>query len=110
MWRKIKFNEVLSSYEDVEWAIKVQNAGYKLKYIPEAAVYHSHNINVNSIYRRWYWRSRMAVYVHRKKERIVLASKLPPELPSFFLSLGFYIMLFFEYKIAKPFCSLIEGS
>lgn len=96
VWQKIKFNEALNSYEDVEWALRVQASGYKLRYIPEAAVYHSHKINVHSIYRRWYWRSRMAIFVRRNEWKIILASKFPPRLAALLLSTIHYITFLSE--------------
>ena len=96
VWQKIKFNEVLSSYEDVEWANRVRNMGYILKYIPEAAVYHSHTINIKLIYKRWYWRSRMALYVRQKEKKISFLKKFPPKILSMTLALGLYTTLLFE--------------
>jgi glycosyltransferase involved in cell wall biosynthesis len=96
VWRLFKFNETLSSYEDAEWAMRVQNAGYLLKYVSEAAVFHSHRISVKSIYIRWYWRSRMAIYLRQKEKKIALAGRFWPNGVAFTLALIFYTIWFYK--------------
>jgi len=91
VWKKYRFNEILSSYEDAEWVMRIKNAGYYVTYIPEAAVYHSHKIKVDSIYVRWYWRCRMAVYIRRRENKIKIATKFPPK----FVGFAFFIFSYF---------------
>ena len=52
IWGKHKFNEDIIMAEDKDWAIHVLRAGYKLIYEPRAAVYHSHNYNLISAFKR----------------------------------------------------------
>jgi len=71
IWKNIKFDETLRSSEDVDWAIKVQKAGYFLEYVPEAAVYHSHSKGLTYVYTKWYWRGRANVYLLRSERKII---------------------------------------
>jgi hypothetical protein len=45
VWEEYPFNEGVTNIEDQIWGNEVINAGYKLVYEPEAAVYHHHGIN-----------------------------------------------------------------
>lgn len=45
---KIPFDETLRNLEDRHWAKRAIEAGYRLAYEPEAAVYHHHGINQNN--------------------------------------------------------------
>lgn len=54
VWHKIPFNERLNMSEDQEWSKRALLAGYKIVYEPDAAVYHSHNYSILSIFRRNY--------------------------------------------------------
>lgn len=53
-WGKRPFNETLSGCEDVEWAWAMLTLGEKIIYVPEAAVYHSHNEPLHQVYKRTY--------------------------------------------------------
>lgn len=53
-WEKRPFDETLSGCEDVEWAWAMLTLGTKIMYVPEAAVYHSHNEPLRQVYRRTY--------------------------------------------------------
>ena len=45
VWDQINFNEKISNIEDRIWAQDVIKNGFKIKYIPKAAVYHYHGIH-----------------------------------------------------------------
>lgn len=45
VWEEHPFKEDVTNIEDQIWGNEVINAGYKLVYEPEAAVYHHHGIN-----------------------------------------------------------------
>ena len=51
-WEYIKFDEELPASEDLLWAKQVMNRGYKIQYIPEAEVFHSHSASLKYIHRR----------------------------------------------------------
>ncbi|MBW4691937.1 MAG: glycosyltransferase [Lyngbya sp. HA4199-MV5] len=53
-WEKRPFDETLSGCEDVEWAWAMLALGTKIVYVPEAAVYHSHNEPLRQVYKRTY--------------------------------------------------------
>ena len=54
VWEKVPFNERLPYSEDKEWARRVRALGYRLKYEPAAAVYHSHNRTLKHIEREFH--------------------------------------------------------
>lgn len=56
-WEKIRFNEDVESLEDGIWAFHIVHAGYRLVYSSEFSVFHSHPLDLNYIYRKWYWRN-----------------------------------------------------
>lgn len=45
IWKKFPFDEEVSNIEDRVWGKQVIDAGYKIVYEPEAAVYHHHGIH-----------------------------------------------------------------
>ena len=45
LWEKIPFDEALTNIEDRYWGKAVTEAGWRLLYEPEAAVYHHHGLN-----------------------------------------------------------------
>ncbi len=53
MWEKIKFDEMLPSWEDYLWYILLKDT-YLFKYCPEAAVYHTHPFLIRTIVKRTY--------------------------------------------------------
>jgi len=54
VWNRIKFKESLIISEDYDWAKSAQEAGYKIKYVPDAAVYHSHNYGLKQVFKRYF--------------------------------------------------------
>ena len=53
LWEKFPYDEKLTGLEDIEWAKRVTEAGYKIKYVPEAGVIHVHEENRNQIFNRY---------------------------------------------------------
>jgi rhamnosyltransferase len=75
-WRLFGFSETINSLEDAELSAKLKKMRYDIIYIPGAAVYHSHPVSLPGIYRRWYWRSRVGMFLRKDTNpRIVKASK-----------------------------------
>ena len=54
IWGKYPFDDSLIMSEDQEWAKKVLLAGCKIIYDPEAAVYHSHNYSLKTVFQRYF--------------------------------------------------------
>lgn len=54
---KIKFDPALPYCEDGEWANRVRQAGLLIKYEPQSLIYHSHEMKVEVIYKRWFSRA-----------------------------------------------------
>lgn len=65
LWRMYRFDETINSLEDADVSARLKKAGYDIQYVPAAVVYHSHAISVAGIYRRWYWRSRVGMFLRR---------------------------------------------
>ncbi|MCR4674766.1 MAG: glycosyltransferase family 2 protein [Lachnospiraceae bacterium] len=53
VWEKIPYDDTDFS-EDQIWARKILEAGYKKVYVPEGAVYHSHNYPISTYGQRYY--------------------------------------------------------
>lgn len=51
IWQRFKFNEEARYAEDVIWQTDVMKAGFSISYCPDAAVYHSHRVNLYDVYR-----------------------------------------------------------
>jgi rhamnosyltransferase len=54
VWEKIQFNEKLIISEDHDWAKKAEDLGYKILYIPDACVFHSHNYGLLQVFKRYF--------------------------------------------------------
>ncbi|MFQ6099699.1 MAG: glycosyltransferase family 2 protein [Anaerolineae bacterium] len=57
VWQEIRFDETLSLDEDGEWARAAMACGHQIMYAPHSVVWHSHPACVDTVYRRWFWRS-----------------------------------------------------
>lgn len=69
VWRSHPFRRAPIA-EDLEWALEVLLAGYKLAYVPEAAVWHSHERPVKYELRRTY-------LVHQRLQALFGLSTVP---------------------------------
>jgi len=75
-WQAHRFDEAINSLEDADVSARLKKDGYDIQYVPAAAVYHSHSISVAGIYRRWYWRSRVGMFLRKDTNpRIKTASR-----------------------------------
>ncbi|NJD54174.1 MAG: glycosyltransferase family 2 protein [Candidatus Methanoperedens sp.] len=54
VWKNTKFNEELIISEDHDWARKANELGYKIEYVPDAAVFHSHNYGLKQVFKRYF--------------------------------------------------------
>ncbi len=52
VWNAIPFDDGVPMAEDKDFALRALQAGYKLIYEPEAAVYHSHDYSLSSLFKR----------------------------------------------------------
>ena len=52
VWSQFPFSDTIIGNDDIEWALRVKAAGYKIVYEPEALIYHSHTPSMKEIYRR----------------------------------------------------------
>ena len=53
-WEKIAFDEQVTGSEDIIWAKQIIASGYKIVYVPEAGVYHSHQSSLKYAFERRY--------------------------------------------------------
>lgn len=54
IWERFPFAEDIVMSEDQEWSRRVLLAGYGVRYVPEAAVRHSHNYTLSAAFRRFF--------------------------------------------------------
>lgn len=52
VWESNKFDEDIPYSEDQKWAKKVQQNGYKIRYVPDAPVVHVHNETIKQVFDR----------------------------------------------------------
>lgn len=52
VWEQLKFSGDVHMSEDKDFALRVLKAGYEIVYEPEAAVYHSHEYSLGSLFTR----------------------------------------------------------
>ena len=52
IWSKVRFSEDVSFAEDKDFAMKALERGHKIIFEPNAAVYHSHDYTIHSLYKR----------------------------------------------------------
>jgi len=53
LWEKVPYNENLTGLEDLDWAQRVTELGYKIAYMAEAEIIHVHNESPARIYNRY---------------------------------------------------------
>lgn len=57
-WNKKPFSETLQYSEDVHWTWIARLSGYEIEYIPDSAVFHSHNYSLKQFFARHYGEGR----------------------------------------------------
>lgn len=91
IWESYPFSETIVMSEDQVWSRQVLEAGYKIVYSSEAAVYHSHNYSLSSAFRRFFdsgWSSEES-YLPRR--RGTTATMFGGSLDYFFREIGFLL-------------------
>ncbi len=53
LWEKQPFDETLTGLEDVDWARKVEQQGYRVYYAADAPVHHVHEETLRQVYTRY---------------------------------------------------------
>lgn len=53
LWEKLPYNENITGLEDIDWAKRAMESGYKIAYAPDSTVIHVHNEPMKSIYNRY---------------------------------------------------------
>ena len=83
LWEQVPYNEELTGLEDLDWAKRVMDLGYKIAYIPEAEIIHVHDETLRKIYNRY------------RREALALKKTFPQE--------KFTLWDFFRLFIANTF-------
>ena len=53
LWEKLPYNENLTGLEDLDWAKRAMESGYKIAYASDSTIIHVHNEPVKSIFNRY---------------------------------------------------------
>lgn len=72
LWRRFKYNEMLTGLEDIDWAKNAISKGYSIYYNSDAVVIHLHNESYSQIFRRY------------EREAIAMKTIYPQEVFTFF--------------------------
>lgn len=61
LWKEFPYDEKLAGLEDVDWAKRIQEAGYEISYASQAEIIHVHDETTKEIYNRY----RREAYAHK---------------------------------------------
>lgn len=80
VWLDMRFNEALQYSEDIEWTWRASEAGYQVRYIPQALAVHSENYSLAKLYRRQYGegKAEATIFPWSRWRRSVLRYSLMP--------------------------------
>lgn len=53
VWKEFNYDESLTGLEDLDWAKRVQEAGYKISYASEAKIFHVHDESAREVFNRY---------------------------------------------------------
>ncbi len=62
LWEEFPYDEELTGLEDVDWAKRIQEAGYAISYAADAEVIHVHDESPQEVYRRY----RREAFAHKQ--------------------------------------------
>jgi len=65
VWRRFRFDEEIPYAEDLEWSLRVMEAGHRVRFTPHAPVYHSHREPPATVYHRAFAEGRAARLLRR---------------------------------------------
>ncbi len=90
LWEQLPYDETLTGLEDLDWAKRAMQLGYRIAYVPEAEVIHVHNESPRQTYNRY------------RREAIALKRIFPEERFGFgeFVHL-FLVNVFSDYAQAR---------
>lgn len=54
VWEPMPFNEAIQYSEDIEWTWRARQKGYRIAYVPESEVLHSHNYTLRQFHKRMF--------------------------------------------------------
>ena len=92
-WEEQKYDELLTGLEDLDWAKKIQNKGYRIAYNAKATIVHVHEETPARIFNRY------------RREAIALKNIFPEQKFSFYD----FIKLFITNTITDYYHALSEG-
>ncbi|AQS38745.1 Glycosyl transferase family 2 [Shewanella psychrophila] len=72
-WQQHPFYQDAWASEDTEWGHWAQTSGYKLAYVPQALLMHSHNYTLKQVYGRRYVEGEADAFIYHKKHKLTSA-------------------------------------
>jgi len=69
--RKYPFDNDIQYSEDIEWSWRLKKKGYKLIYVPDSLVEHSHNYTIEQVYKRFHGEGVAEGKIYREKLDLV---------------------------------------
>lgn len=93
VWEDFQYDEDLTGLEDLDWARRVRERGYRIHYAADAPVYHVHEETNSEIFNRY------------KREAIAFKDVFPEEQFSFLD----FVQLFFSNVFSDYYHALLDG-
>ncbi|NRB22159.1 glycosyltransferase [Shewanella sp.] len=72
-WLQHPFYEDAWGSEDTEWGHWAQTCGYKIAYVPQALLMHSHNYTLKQLYGRRFVEGEADAFIYHKKHKLISA-------------------------------------
>jgi len=68
VFRRFPFETAISYSEDIEWSYRLRRGGYRIRYVADAVVMHSHNYTLKQSYTRHYGEGKAEAFIFREGE------------------------------------------
>jgi len=91
-WESLKFNESAQSMEDGIWAYEMLDNGGSIIYTSEIHLFHSHELDPEYIYRKWYFRTFSGLEFLEKIMKGRLKYKIKANIKAILLPIFIYYM------------------
>lgn len=67
-WEQRPFYDAAWGSEDTDWGVAARRAGWRIEYVPEAAVMHSHNYTLRQLYGRRFIEGEADAFIYAREE------------------------------------------
>ena len=110
VWEEMPFNEDIQYSEDIEWTWRARQNGYKINYVPDSVVAHSHNYTLKQFYWRHYGegKAEAAFFEWKNWERSIIRYSLMPYVRQVISDVKFCFLTFDPISFFYSF--LLRGS